>query len=88
MLTIKLRTEKDGSHLVNTVFIGQKDQTLQNAGTLTFPADGVEWTLFGAILMLGADVVKQTRARQGVESDVEVILEGWNGDESDGLTQR
>jgi hypothetical protein len=78
MLTIKVRSEKRGDHIYDTVFIGPKGQTLQNAGQVIFSSEA-EWGLFGAVLLLGADVVKQKRTAQGVDSDVEVVFEGWNG---------
>jgi len=82
MLTIKLRSEKKGAHVYDTLFMGQKDQTLQYTGQIVF-SSVPEWSLFGAVLLLGADAIKQKRTGQGVESDVEVVLEGWSPDDDE-----
>jgi hypothetical protein len=76
MLVIKVRSEKlPGERIRDTIFIGEKGQTLQNAGSIILRVG--EWQMFGALLLMGAEQVRRHRSPQGVEPDVEVVTEGW-----------
>lgn len=66
-MVIKLRSERRGSHIHETVFVGPDEDHLANSGTLVLEMG--EWQDFGVALSLGA------RAMHG---RVKVILEGDN----------
>ena len=78
-MVIKLRAEPPrGDSIRATIFIGVDQYHLQHAGTLTLHDD--EWTMFGALLVMGAEQVKKHRARQGLQPDVIVMTSGWSPD--------
>ena len=50
---VKLRSRREGVHVKEQVFVGEKEGALALAGELTFRIG--EWQSFGAALGLGAD---------------------------------
>ena len=76
MLVLKLRSERVGDRVRDTLFVGQEGFTLQNAGEVTLSVG--EWQMFGALVLMGAEQVRAHRARQGLPPDVEVVFEGWD----------
>ena len=80
-MVIKLRSEKRGEHIHETVFMGVDRDHLQNAGVIVMRIG--EWQMFGALLLMGAEQVKKTRQSQGVDYlDVEVLQDGWSPKDS------
>jgi len=51
-MVIKLRAEKLGEHIHETVFMGVDRDHLQNAGKIVMNIG--EWQMFGALLLMGA----------------------------------
>ena len=71
MTIFKLRSKLIGNHIHTMIYIGEKDQTLANCGSiLTRIEDFGDWQTFGAMLMAGAKIQNSNFKR------VEVICEG------------
>jgi hypothetical protein len=80
-VVIKLRAEKLGEHIHETVFMGVDKDHLQNAGKIVMNIG--EWQMFGALLLMGAEQVKRHRQAQGLSYvDVEVLTDGWSPEDS------
>lgn len=76
MMVIKLRSEKKGEHVYESVFIGPDEDYLALAGTLTMRVE--EWWRFGRVLGAGAKLGELLLLAGGASGldDVKVIFEG------------
>lgn len=66
-MIIKLRSEKLGEHIHDTIFMGEQEGSLASVGKLIMRMG--EWQIFGAALLLGAERTK---------GHLTVKLEGWS----------
>ena len=68
-MIIKLRSEKLGEHIHDTIFMGEQEGSLASVGKLVMRIG--EWQIFGATLLLGA---------KSTGGQLIVKLEGWSPD--------